>query len=114
MSTTGTIVPFYVQPLSNYYANGLERVELHVSRESKEFVARPASGQRDSVTVCIAGRNYLGGLRTFQGRTYLCPDLVSEIDNQLVKLADLLSDIGIAPKDQIDVLIDAGKWTIPA
>ena len=111
MLTTST-VPFYVQPLTNHYANRRERVEMHVSPEAKHLVPKPAYGHRIGVTVSIGNRDYRGGLRTFQDRTYLCSNLRRASDNKPAKLADLLNDIGVRPRDQISVRINAGKWTI--
>ena len=114
MSTAahGVCVTCYVQPLSALYQDGLERVELFVSAEHRHLVPVPPVGQRVPVILATTAGQFRGGLRAFDGRSYLCPDLADERNNEAVSLARVLSRLNIQPKQHVQVKVEEHRWTI--
>jgi hypothetical protein len=109
----------YIWPLGQYYADGLERVELYVCREFIGCISSPPHGERVNVTLVTPRGTYGGGLRTY-ARTeepYLCPDLTSKQDGTRVSLAKILENNGInisagGGRDLVRVKIDGSNWKL--
>lgn len=113
-------VKCYIWPLGQYYADGLERVELYVCREFIESVSSPPHGERINIKLVTPRGTYGGGLRTY-ARTeepYLCPDLNSQQDGARVSLAKVLRENGInifagRGRDLVRVKVDGrSNWTL--
>jgi hypothetical protein len=103
----------YVQPLSQLYKNGLERVELYVCSEFMLFVPNPKPRQRVEITFSALHASYHGGLRKdAEGWVYVCPNLVSARDGSTVSLASILNDNGIKPRDTIKVRVVDRNWQL--
>jgi hypothetical protein len=112
----GIQIKCYVEPLSQKYADGLERVELYVCSEFTGSVMSPEEGQRMPITLRTPQGRYQGGLRNHQGCgwPYICPDLVSEKSGRKVSLARILKDNGISPGDTISVRVSHPTWELGA
>lgn len=101
-----------VEPLSGKYADGLERVELYVLRESLPLDSTPKRGKREAITFSTpAGRSYEGGLRTYEGRwPYVCPDLYH--GKTKLSLARLLKDSGIRARQTVSIKVTGSNWEL--
>ena len=103
-----------VEGLRQWYANGLERVELYVySREDIARVEKPEPKERVAITLSTARGDYEGGLRNnLDQYPYVCPDLRSKRDDSKVYLANVLRDNGFKPGDRVKVRISDRTWTL--
>jgi hypothetical protein len=75
-----SVILCYVVPQSQVLSDGLERVELYISRDDDGVVARPEPGTRLDVIVRTATKTYIGGVRSYRegNQVYLCGDLYRE------------------------------------
>lgn len=105
------IVRCWSVPLYNYYADGLERIELFVQGDHVRYLAPLEPGIRCPVALVAHGQRYQAGLRAQpgDGRPYLCPDLRAP-DNRRTSLARLLVDLG-SPK-AVDFDVVGTTWTV--
>lgn len=87
-------------------------MNIHIA--SSSFVPKTERGQRRTVTVVTTNGKFQGGIRTAKsGVRYLCPDLISEHDRSKVSLTRILKEVGIMPKDNIEVEIVGDEWVFP-
>src|SRR5882724_7436446 len=101
----------YVEGLSQHYVDGLERVELYVCSEFTSFVPIPEPGTREEITLLTQHGSYRGGLRSYHGSVYVCPDLRSD-KNRKVTLARILKDNGIEPRQRIALRVADRDWEL--
>jgi hypothetical protein len=99
-----------VAGLGNYYANGLERLEVWVNKED----ARPLpyeEGERVGVELIIGSRHYRAGLRATRRNPYVwvCPNLEDE-HGERTNLAEVFAQFGIARNEV--VVLDVTESTI--
>lgn len=97
---------------SQHYANGLERVELFVHRESSLplIEEKPRPDERLPIIFSTPNGDYEGGLRN-SADPYLCPDLWHKVQGK-VSLAEIMRDNNIRPGNLVKVRISEGKWTL--
>jgi hypothetical protein len=105
----------YVEPLGRPAPEGLEAVELFVCREFESIVQKPLPEERIAIVLETKAGVYTAGLRTYppNGQAYICPDLISD-DGTKVSMAKVLKELGIESRVRLNVLVDDGKWEIPA
>jgi hypothetical protein len=109
------IIRCYVQTLSQYYADGLPRVEVFVITEDMALVSpMPAGGQEIAVTVVTTTGNYDGAIRNESGKgwPYICPDLYT--NGSKVSLARVLRENGVSLSSGQPVTFDVSgsTWTL--
>jgi hypothetical protein len=101
-----------VTPLSQMYANGLQRVELYVCTESIPSVETPRPGERVIITFSTRLGDYQGGLRNnLDQYPYVCPDLRTKLGDK-TNLATVIRDNGVKPHDRVRVSISGKTWTL--
>jgi len=105
-----------VEMQSQFYANGLPRVEVYVSSEDVHLVAMPDAHQRvPIILVCRNGGKYQGGLRDCGGRRwpYICPDLLAS-NGSTVRLAEILRSNGVplSSKQPVRFEVSGNTWTL--
>lgn len=83
-----------VRGLSNFYADGQERIEIWVQK-NKSWGLPFVEGSRIPITLVLKGKKYEAGLRSTKNMEYawICPNLINEYGHP-VKLAHVLSDNG--------------------
>jgi hypothetical protein len=106
-------VHFYVEPLGQKYADGLERVELYLLRQCEALIQKPPANQRTAIELITKTGGYQGGLRTNppSGSVYVCPDLVSR-KGEAVSLARVLKDSDIQIGQEVEVIVDGNTLTL--
>ena len=79
----------HVRGLSSHYANGVERMEIHVMKKAAH--ALPYKNTRIRITLVIRDELYTGGLRSTERNKYvwICPDLI--LGGVKKRLADVLN-----------------------
>jgi len=106
---------YHATPLGRLSPEGLEAVELFPSDPATFPGQKPPYHQRNDVRVITTAGTLRGGILTYptdgKDAVYLCPDLVSE-DGKKVSLAKVLSEIGVNPRDTVNVEITGSTWRI--
>ena len=111
-------VSYQVTPLYTSSPEGLPAVELFPWQPANFPGQKPFPRQRNDVRVVTAAGTFRGGIRTYpsdgKGSVYLCPNLISEQDGKKISLTKLLGEIGVKPKDTVNVEITGNTWVITA
>lgn len=101
-----------VTPLSQTYADGLQRVELYVCTECIPSIEKPRPGERVGITFSTQHGNYEGGLRNnLDQYPYVCPDLCTRLGDK-TSLARVLRDNGVKPHDRVKVSVSGTTWNL--
>lgn len=101
-----------LNPMKSIQSDGLVRTEMNIHQESWSNV-RSEYRRRLKVMVVTARGRYQGGIRQSKdGTPYLCCNLMSEAGEK-ISLTRLMKDVGIEPKDLIDVEIVGEEWVFP-
>ena len=105
VSETGVDIPGSVMN-AGYYRDGVKVVVISVSKDFLDQVPH-AMGERREFTFILGGIRYKAGTRTTEKMAYLkiCPDLVGE-GGEDVRLADLLSPLGLKTKDPVTLRVN--------
>ncbi|MFP3569739.1 hypothetical protein [Paraburkholderia sp. SIMBA_030] len=103
-----------IRGLGTTYADGTERMEIHV----KLGKAKPlphAMNARIPVLLDITGTLYQGGVRATPNNLYvwICPDITT-LFSERRKLAHTLTAAGFHKNDQVCLDVDGGSITVCA
>ena len=81
-----------IRGLSNFYADGQERMEIWVHKNKSQGLPF-VEGTRVPITLILNGQHYEAGLRSTKSWdvVWICPDLINEYGKS-VKLAHVLID----------------------
>ncbi|SIP87827.1 hypothetical protein SAMN05421829_101132 [Aromatoleum tolulyticum] len=101
-----------VRGLGNQYADGTERMEIHVLVMGAQGLPH-RNGERTPVVLRIGRRHYQGGLRATENNPYvwICPDVVAP-DGTEVRLAHLLTDEGLGSNDRVFLVVDGSNIAV--
>ena len=100
-----------LNPMKRIQSDGLVRTEMNIHQPWSNV--RSEYRRRLKVRVVTARGRYQGGiLQRKDGTPYLCCDLKSEAGVK-ISLTRLMKDVGIEPKDLIDVEIVGEEWVFP-
>lgn len=104
------IIKCRVEPLSQKYVDGLERVELYPNSEQDVcHVPKPKPKQRLGIIFSTRHGDYEGGLRTYQGRwPFVCPNFTAP----KTSLARVLRDAGVVSGQIVDVEVIGNRWKL--
>jgi hypothetical protein len=102
---TGVDVPGTIMN-AGYYRDGVTVMVISVSKNFLKQVPH-AMGERRDFTLIFGGKRYKAGTRTTEKMAYLkiCPDLAEE-GGENIRLADLLSPLGLKTKDPVTLRVN--------
>ncbi len=103
----------YVRGLSQYYADGLERMEIWIDKKLASSLPH-RDNQRISIILMIGEKSYNGGIRSTPANDYvwICPDLRDEVGNKMGSLARVLTNSGFQKNERVRLEIDGTKIRI--
>lgn len=107
-----TIIDGVVRGLGNQYADGTERMEIHVPVDRAHGMPH-RNGDRIPVVLRIGRGFYQGGLRATENNVYvwICPDVVAA-DGTETRLAHLLTDEGLGSNDRVFLIVDGANIAV--
>ena len=99
----------FVRGLGNFYANGDERVEIHIPK-TKATSFPHENGNRIGVELKFNTGMYLGGVRATTKNSYIwiCPDLI-ELEGKKVNLSSVIKENGFIKNEKISLNIVSTK-----
>ncbi|NMF96162.1 hypothetical protein GPA27_01970 [Aromatoleum toluolicum] len=106
------IIDGVVRGLGSQYADGTERMEIHV-RADRAHGMPHRKGERIPVVLRIGRRLYRAGLRATEHNLYvwICPDVVAA-DGTETRLAHLLTDEGLGSNDRVFLVVDGSNIAV--
>ncbi len=96
-----------IRGMSQWYADGLERLEIHIIKEEADDLPH-RQGSRVAINLVVGGERYAGGLRATRKCAYvwICPDL-RDAKGQRVSLARILLNGGFKKNHAVALHVDA-------
>jgi hypothetical protein len=97
MSTDMIQVVGIITGLSQYYVDGVERVEIWIDKKKNTGIGLPnIDGKRIPINFIVRGIKYFAGIRSTLNNAYIwiCPAL-KDAAGAKVRLADLLKKYGM-------------------
>ena len=101
-----SLVNAAVRGLGNHYADGTERIEIHVPSDRADGLPH-SHGIRVPVVLHIGGEPFDAGLRatTHNSYVWICPNVVAK-DGTRKRLADMVAAAGFKKNDQVCLAVD--------
>src|SRR6266571_8574171 len=92
-----------VREVGGLYANGLERLEIHIDKDGASGLPNE-DGKRVSIKLLIGGRQYMAGIRSTKRNPYvwISPNLMDD-NNQKISLSQALSNEGMAKNQNVEL-----------
>lgn len=90
-----------VRGLGDLYADGIERMEIHISKAFSPELPNQ-NGFRVPVLLLIGRNTYEGGIRSTERNDYIwiCPDLKTD-DGHRTNLGHVLPELGFKKNDKV-------------
>ncbi len=104
-----------VREVGGHYANGLERLEIHIDKDSSQGLPNE-DGMRVPIKLVIGARQYTAGIRSTKRNPYvwICPNLTDD-NNQRVSLSQALLNEEIAKNQNVELELSGNQIkVIPA
>ena len=101
-----------VRGVGHVYANGLENLEIWVSKDEGQDLPHEI-GNKVPVKIIIGSRQYVGGIRSTEDCPYIwvSPTLIDS-DNQRTTLAEALMKEGIEKNQSVDLEVSVDQVRI--
>ena len=98
-----------VRALGDIYANGMERLEIHVSKGEGQDLPHEL-GNKVPVRIIIGPRKYSGGIRATEDCPYIwVSPTLTDSDNQRTTLAEALTREGIGKNQSVDLEVSGDQ-----
>lgn len=106
------IIDGVVRGLGSQYADGTERMEIHVLVNRAQGLPH-RNGERIPVLLRIGRTLYQGGLRATENNPYvwLCPDVIAANGTE-TRLADPLINEGLGRNDPVFLIVDGSNIVV--
>lgn len=106
------VIDGVVRGLGTQYADGTERMEIHVRAERAHGMPH-RNGSRIPVALRVGRLLYRGGLRATENNLYVwvCPDVVAP-DGTEARLAQLLINEGLGNNDPVFLVVDGSNIAV--
>jgi len=103
----------YVRGLSQFYADGLERMEIWIDKKLASSLPH-RDNQRISIKLMIGEKSYNAGIRSTPANDYvwICPDLEDEFGRKMGSLARALTNSGFQKNQRVSLDIEGNKIRI--
>lgn len=101
------MVEGHIRGLSQYYSNGLERMEIRIDK--KHASSLPCqNNQRIPITLMIGEKNFVTGLRSTPDNDYvwICPDLKDTLGRKSCSLAQALLSNDFQKNQKVKLVFD--------
>ena len=96
---------FQIYPIGLKCANGLDSVELALDRDYEASIQKPAPGSRRNIILGTRLGRFKGVLIGYPptGEVYIGPTLYSDTTGKRTTLANVMNELGLKPRDDLDV-----------
>lgn len=103
----------YIRGLSQFYADGLERMEIWIDKNLASSLPQ-RDNQRISIILMIGDKSYNAGIRSTPANDYvwICPDLKDEFGRKMGNLARVLINNGFQKNQRVRLKIENNKIQI--
>jgi hypothetical protein len=101
-----SVVNAAIRGLGDRYADGTERIEIHVPSDHARGLPYTCD-IRVPVVLHVGGERYNAGLRATAQNTYvwICPNVIAK-DGTRKKLAHIVADAGFKKNDRVFLVVD--------
>lgn len=100
-----SLVNAAIRGLGNYYADGTERIEIHVPSDHAQDLPH-SKGIRVPVVLHVGDETLDAGLRAtaHNGYVWICPNLAAK-DGRRKRLADIVAAAGFKKNDHVCLVV---------
>ncbi len=101
------MVDGYIRGLSQYYSNGLERMEIRIDKKLASALPHE-NNQRIPITLVIGQKTFVAGLRSTPDNDYvwICPDLKDSLGRKSSNLSQELLSNGFQKNQMVKLVFD--------
>ena len=101
-----SLVNAVIRGLGDHYADGTERIEIHVPSDHAHGLPY-SKGMRVPVVLHVGGEPFDAGLRATANNAYvwICPNVVAK-DGKTKKLAHIVASAGFKKNDRVGLAVD--------
>jgi hypothetical protein len=97
----------YIRGLSQYYSDGLERMEIWIDKKLASSLPH-RDNQRVSIILVIGEKTYDAGIRSTPANDYvwICPDLKDKFGRKTGSLARVLTSSGFQKNQRVSLDVE--------
>lgn len=103
----------YIRGLSQFYADGLERMEIWIDKKHASSLPH-RDNQRIPIILMIGEKSYNAGIRSTLANEYvwICPDLKDDFGRKMDSLAYALTNSGFQKNQRVSLDIEGNTIKI--